>query len=350
MSVVDIETRRLLNEAINCFNTKDHAGARTGILGLLAKIGAEFPPEQISEEVLRSAVALSESLELWNAYVGYVRAFGAHHRAPTCQVVPNFIRFLVAGGERARPGDFIPEAQHGNIAPTTLIACFPKSGSTFLSECLTNSAGVELRPGVFAYQQSEQELYLPQLLNDIAIPKVIQQHCRGTPANVALTQAFDMRVVILVRNIFDALVSFYDMIQAGGVMGSQETFVKVKTLDADTVLDAVVTKYAHWYIEFFVSWTRALNAGEVNGRLQTYENMIADKPATVHELSQFAGFGVSRADVDRTIQYLEGDRERIRFNKGVRGRGRSTLTDRQVEYVTNLTNFYPDVDFSVIGL
>src|SRR6187551_3281662 len=98
--------------------------------------------------------------------------------------------------------------------PSILLACMPKSGSSFLSAALAQAAGYPLYQFVYTYDRNEQDLYLPALVSGLGLPSptVTQQHVRATGSNLDLTQVFNLRVVLLVRNLFDALVSLRDHI------------------------------------------------------------------------------------------------------------------------------------------
>ena len=122
-------------------------------------------------------------------------------------------------------------------------------------------------------------------------------------------------------------------------------------LNEERQLDAVIARFGIWYVEFLVSWQRISRAGRLPCRFVTYEDLMADKAGTLGELAGYIG-GVRPSDgrVREVIAELEGDGEAIRFNKGRTGRGVESLTQRQIDRIRSLTEFYDDVDFSPIGL
>ncbi len=82
----------------------------------------------------------------------------------------------------------------------------------------------------------------------------------------------------------------------------------------------------------------------------SYEDLVADKPSRVLKVFEFYGLGAARRGVEQRIREIESEERKIRFNKGVTGRGRAGLNDRQKEQVRRLTRYYPSTDFCRIGL
>src|SRR5947208_10982458 len=100
------------------------------------------------------------------------------------------------------------------------IACVPKSASTFLKNLLLNLSGYRDLFTVYAAGQTEHEIYLPTLRESAHLDTVTQQHCRASDANVHLMQAFGIRPVVLVRNIFDSVMSLLDFYDQGAFQTS----------------------------------------------------------------------------------------------------------------------------------
>jgi len=82
----------------------------------------------------------------------------------------------------------------------------------------------------------------------------------------------------------------------------------------------------------------------------SYEELVADKTSSVLKVLEFYGLGASRRGVEQRISEIESEEGKIRFNKGVTGRGRSGLNDGQKEQIRRLTRYYPSSDFDRIGL
>lgn len=234
---------------------------------------------------------------------------------------------------------------------TLFIACAPKSGSTFLKLCLAEVTGFELRQMTYAYERSEQELYLPKLIDAHTRNTVTQQHVRATAANLALMRRFQIRPVILVRNLFDTVVSVRDHLLNTGVVRfpslyATEAFIH---LEEEEQFDFIIANVMPWYFNFFTSWWDACHSKQIEGLWLTYDDLIEDWPGGVTKVLEFYGIKRSLREVREAVESLEGSAS-TRFNVGRVGRGQERLTPSQQMAVRRFAEFYPWVDFSSIGL
>jgi len=131
-----------------------------------------------------------------------------------------------------------------------------------------------------------------------------------------------------VRNIGDALASLADHI----ANEDPETPVayldnRIAKLDAEERLSAVAELAAPWYINFYVSWWRAMPEAIIR-----YEDVVLGGNTSVLTTR----FGIP---LDTGV-----DPEPRRFNKGITGRGAAVMDD-----VRRLMRHYPDVDFGAIA-
>jgi hypothetical protein len=202
---------------------------------------------------------------------------------------------------------------------------------------------------VYSSTQFEQELYLPTLLRTARSDTVTQQHCRASDANLQLMQAFGIRPVVLVRNIFDSVMSLLDFYNAGASFFSYFRG-DYSSLDVETKIDLLIDNFVPWYFQFVSSWRRVEEQKGLDLMWLTYEEMIADKPACVRNLLGFYGLGASQHSIEEMIIETEDEKRATRFNKGVAGRGASGLNQRQKDRIRGMTRYYPTTDFSRIGL
>ncbi|MGH9799712.1 MAG: sulfotransferase domain-containing protein [Blastocatellia bacterium] len=251
--------------------------------------------------------------------------------------------------EPARLADYTVAYSPTQLGKHIFIACAPKSGSTFLKNVMVNLT--KFRPifSVFAALQNEHELDLPIWVKFGKTNTVTQQHCRASEANIQVMQAFGIRPIILVRNIYDTTISLRDFYRTGF---TTTTYYSREDFDRSTEeqqTDLIIDNVLPWYFQFISSWQRA----EADKRLEVhwlkYEEMIGDKAGTVERLLKFHGLNAQRADIEPVVATTEGDTRRNRFNKGVAGRG-ETLTAKQKERIAVLARHYPSADFSCVGL
>lgn len=261
----------------------------------------------------------------------------------------NLTNSLAATGKLATLSDFTTEITPQQLGRHLFIACVPKSASTFLKNLLVNLTGYRDLFTVYAAGQSEHEIYLPTLRESAHLDTVTQQHCRASDANVHLMQAFGIRPVVLVRNIFDSVMSLLDFYNHGAF---QTSYFRAdwRRLDEETKIDLLIENVIPWYFQFVASWDRAEKQKRLEVHWLSYEELVADKPSSVIKVLKFYGLGASLRAVEQRIKEIESEGRKIRFNKGVKGRGKSGLHIRQKEQIRRLTRYYPSTDFGRIGL
>jgi len=261
----------------------------------------------------------------------------------------NLTNSLAAAGQPARLSDFTNEITPPQLGRHIFITCVPKSASTFLKNLLVSVTGFRDLFTVYAAGQTEHEIYLPTLREYGHVDTVTQQHCRASDANVHLMQAFGIRPVVLVRNIFDSVMSLLDFYNKGAFQTSYFRADWV-TLDEETKIDLLIENVIPWYFQFVASWDLAEKQKRLEVYWLTYEDLAADKPSSVLKVLEFYGLGAARRAVEERIREIESEQRKNRFNKGITGRGRTGLSDQQRERIGRLARYYPSTDFSRIGL
>lgn len=214
-----------------------------------------------------------------------------------------------------------------------LIACFPKSGSTYLSELLCGLTGLSRGwlgaggplGGSYSREQDAMERHFWTSKRT-----VIQQHVKATKDNLDLFADFNVRPIVLTRNIFDIVPSIRDHWLREGVIGlghyvPQSWFQLSEAQQYSYIIKMIVP----WYFHFFVSW---LDGSESISTLNvTYEELFSQKRDTIRKISAFYGFECSEHRIDEAINTMNP--KKTRFNKGVSGRGKELLTREHIEEI-----------------
>jgi tetratricopeptide (TPR) repeat protein len=245
--------------------------------------------------------------------------------------------------------DYCDTLELKEIAPRILLASQPKSGSTFLHNVLQEITG--WRDVYFCHhtELASQDLFYPTLLEFAQTPTVSHQHIRATEANVQLMQAFAIRPVILVRNLYDVVLSLRDYFTGGAIRGTlfnvDAWMHSTPERQADQIIDLVVP----WHLEFLASWQRADRDGRLPVLWMRYEEMLADKPAAVRRILEWQGLKAEDERIAAAVAKVEQSPEKNRFNKGVSGRGREGLTVEQKERIRRMMAYYPEADFRAYG-
>ena len=268
---------------------------------------------------------------------------------PSASSHVNLTNSLTMAGRRAELADFTTDLTGEQLGTHIFIACVPKSASTFLKNLLVTLTGYRDVFMVYAAGQNEHELYLPTLRETAHLDTVTQQHCRASDANVQMMQAFEIKPVVLVRNIFDSVMSLLDFYDKGAFYNSyfREDF---KSLDEETKIDLLIDNIIPWYFQFVASWSLVEKQKTLDIFWLSYEDLIADKPSVIQNILKFYGFGAARRGIEQKIREIESESRKIRFNKGVKGRGESRLSERQKQRIRRLARYYPATDFSRMGL
>jgi Sulfotransferase domain len=245
--------------------------------------------------------------------------------------------------------DFTDRITEHQLGRHIFIACVPKSASTFLKNILLRLTAYRGLFPTYSPWQTEQEIYLPAMIEHADVNTVTQQHCRASEANIQIMQAFKVRPVILVRNIFDAIVSMTDFYRQGAYFNSYFR-AEFPLLDEKKQVDMLINNVVPWYLQFVSSWQLAEREGRLEIYWLEYEELTENKVESVQQLLEFYGLGTYRGAVEKSVAEIESEKRRNRFNKGVVGRGKTSLTDAQKQRIIALTEYYPATDFSRIGL
>ncbi|MGD9562169.1 MAG: sulfotransferase domain-containing protein [Pyrinomonadaceae bacterium] len=302
---------------------------------------------RFADAVLALGLILFKNGQFTASVASYRKAIAVYD-CPTYHV--NLTNALAVTGGRARLSDYTTEITPEQVGRHIFIACVPKSASTFLKDLLVNLTGFQDVFMVYAAGQSEHELYLPTIREFAHFNTVTQMHSRASDANVHLMQAFGISPIVLVRNIFDSVMSLLDFYNDQGAFFNSYFRADFQSLDDETKIDLLIDNVIPWYFQFVASWDLAEKQRRLAIKWLSYEDLIADKPAAIEGVLRFYGLGSSAKAIETKIKETESEGRKIRFNKGVAGRGKAGLNEAQKERIRRLSKYYPTTDFDRIGL
>jgi hypothetical protein len=227
--------------------------------------------------------------------------------------------------------------------PHVLLACFPKSASSYLASIIGNLPGVKEHQITLSRINREQEIDLLVAARYADRGYVAQQHIRFSAETDEWLKALDVTPIVLTRNIFDIVVSLRDHVRKEGAEGSMAWISSYQTQLPDVELEGFIARMIiPWYISFFASWQHCRSAIWID-----YEEVTSDTENTVKTIARSAGIKTSRGDILLAIS--NANKHRKRFNVGTPDRGAS-LTDETRQHIKDLASYYPQVDFTSIGL
>ncbi|HBF32563.1 hypothetical protein [Rhizobium sp.] len=257
--------------------------------------------------------------------------------------------------------------------PNVLVACFPKSASTFITNCLLSVLdvrGASLMASSFSTQApySMGITLREQETDELALLKhgsngggyVAQHHVRCTPYLCQQLELYNIRPIITYRNIEDSLVSLDDMYCRARETDEswRDTYAmyfsdamphNYRQLDAETRFMLLVDRQLAWYVQFYMSWKRCEEMGLVKPCWVSYErDFLGDKRVLAERIANF--IGPDFVDMEKLTDKLS-ERKAVgesRFNKGVSGRGKGIPESVKRRIRQSLEPYRAECDLSEI--
>ncbi|HVO94693.1 MAG TPA: sulfotransferase domain-containing protein [Terriglobales bacterium] len=229
-----------------------------------------------------------------------------------------------------------------------LVACFPKGGSTWLSEILSQLPGYTRVDFVPLHDRREQELAFERLVLYHSFNYVAQHHCRFSRATQRSLDAFSIKPVILIRNVFDCVVSAKEYMD-GGETDRDRMLGPMAYVPDDYFYWSDANKYSFiidmmvpWYFNFFLGWK-----DYAGGNWVTYEALLAKPSDVIRSISDQFELGLNDSDIN--VALVSASQRPTRKNVAIAGRG-EMLTNGHKDKIRNFAGYYPKHDFSQIGL
>jgi hypothetical protein len=228
-----------------------------------------------------------------------------------------------------------------------LVACMPKSGSTYLTAILSNLPNFKATSWVPDYGRREQELCYQRLQADrdafANLGLVAQHHVRYSDVTERYIKEFDLKPVVLVRNLYDIIPSLIDHHRIESVVYPMAFApADITGWDFERAAKFITYMVLPWYFNFFLSWNDCPEK-----ILVTYEDLITNPVEIVQSICANYGIDASKGDIVNALERAKNSQ--TRKNVGVFGRG-SRLSEHCRRYIKEMASFYDGLDFSKIGL
>ncbi len=151
-------------------------------------------------------------------------------------------------------------ARSGNIVPGggkhILIACMPKSASTFLCAIIAQMPGIREVVLTHGHHRREQELCPLECALVHELNYVASHHTRYSQATRQILTQYGIFPVILVRNIYDCVVSLRDHLVSESLDIPQAYAPRnFRDLSVERQYDFIIDCVVPWYSSFVASWS-----------------------------------------------------------------------------------------------
>jgi len=223
------------------------------------------------------------------------------------------------------------------------IACMPKSGSSFLSNSISQGLDYTFKmltssrytnPSLYGVNPREQELCELAILKSIICNQkshiVAQHHTKASPYTAQILSAYNFQVIVQTRNVFDILVSADDMFKSWDLsnpknQGANTLPLDFNMLEDKTRYDLLAKGLGIWCINFYVSWLRQRSMGTKILHVDYNEDIavdIGDKLSLGKKLSDFLSLdSMQSQNLKSLFEKDQVDETKSRFNRGVSNRG-----------------------------
>lgn len=227
------------------------------------------------------------------------------------------------------------------------IACFPKSGSTYLTKLLSHLTGYSISM-VLENPYNEQDIQPHILRKLIKRNLVIHQHTKGTLFNVQLMQDNNIRPTILIRNIADTVFSLRDhILKETRYVATGYVHNEFFEMSPQQQIDYLINIHMPWYFSFLVSWAEASTT--IDCHWLDYENLFANTVTECKKIIDFYHLDFTEQAITQAIETLP--RSETRYNVGTSGRGKQ-LSPQQHDTLNHLAKVWaiPTEIMSQVGI
>jgi hypothetical protein len=232
------------------------------------------------------------------------------------------------------------------------LAFAPKCAGTFLRTTIVYALEGQLMRMIHAQGGRDAQPYMPYFLAYyLSGPKqriaITHAHMMGSPANCRFLEAFDIRPVIMRRPIPDMLVSFSDMLDTDPLARINGLNCQIPSdwlkFDPARKADFVVDVLGPWYVNFFASWKSYLKESGDRVLVLDFDEVKNNPLAALEKTLVHSKLPVERKVAEAPIERAWQKREELRYNKGEVGRGAAFFDAAQLERLSRLFGYYPQL-------
>jgi len=225
----------------------------------------------------------------------------------------------------------------------------PKSGTAFFSKLMNNLTGLEnIRlTRIVNGRTNNKSIYYPLLLN------IFEKNClcpiwhiQGFEYNIEILKNFNIKTVFLYRNIFDIIASLRDFYLATDKILHPPFYlddINFFNLETEEQYNTLIEIELKGHLENFLSWYNAKQKYDKEIMFITYKELVDDTFNTLNKILKFYGLSKTDDEILKAIE-LTNSRKKVdpqmNFNKGIKGRGKALLTEKQKQRIYDQIKLY----------
>ena len=220
-----------------------------------------------------------------------------------------------------------------------LVACLPKSGSTYLSNALSALPGFERVNLTFGFGRREQELCIFTCAAMHGIDYVAQHHVSYSQSTDDILKSFGIFPVILMRNLYDCVVSARDHYCEEGQLENPIAYIdrSFPNWPREKQHDFIIDMVLPWYGNFVASWSESRGP-----RIRVFYYDLVKSPCNVvATITEAAGIEADAEAIKAAIRST--DKASSRFNVGRIGRGTEELSKQQIARIQTMFSVYDSI-------
>jgi len=250
-------------------------------------------------------------------------------------------------------GDLLNYCRKINTNARMVVLAFaPKMAGTFLSQAAIYAVNGQLVRSSHANGGREGSFYFPTVLATFldkdAPVAVTHVHMQAFNANRYFIEAFDLKPVIMVRSIPDALASFWDMMETTEQLRTNgfQCMIPENFLEMDRKAKAnfMVNMFAPWYASYYATWRSFVEDQPKTMSVLHYSDFREDPAASLQKALVHSGFhSITRQKCEEAVERARNERKSLRFNKGVEGRGQEYFIQEHLMRIGAMLAHYPQL-------
>jgi hypothetical protein len=220
-----------------------------------------------------------------------------------------------------------------------LIACLPKSGSTFIASTIKNITEFNFIQFQPVRGTNDHNIDPSIFYSSLKVNTVTQLHLKPNALNKKLIKENNIKVVYLYRSILDSLRSFHNHILNENDQWFMFTASKdFKNWNIERQFDFIIDLILPWYINFITSWENEITYGSLEILPIDYDDFKKDNHQIINKILKFYGLDYDQAKVDLGLENSYQMKRKLRFNEK---KDIYSFNEEQVKKVKKMISYYP---------